>query len=184
MTDCHWILAVGGISRRLGTVTTPRIANASSRWYGAPPGWRPPAVALGAGEIVAAAVNARSSPLIAVGGVVIDKVPESGKELAIRLFGTYDKLALEIGTVVVVCAIAAVFGVLSRTRLWLGLVGFGVFGAIGVAAAVTRTGATIAWAAPGLAAAGVAIAVLTQLLKLLDRADAAVGRTASRLWKP
>ncbi len=37
---------------------------------------------------------------------------------------------------------------------------------------MTRTGATIAWAAPGLAAAGVAMAVLVQLLKLLDRADA------------
>jgi DMSO/TMAO reductase YedYZ molybdopterin-dependent catalytic subunit len=159
------------MSRRLGNVTTPRTA--SPRWYAAAAGVAAAAAALGAGEIVAAAVNARSSPLIAVGGVVIDKVPESGKELAIRLFGTYDKLALEIGTVAVVCALAAVLGVLSRTRLWIGLAGFGVFGAIGVAAALTRAGSTIAWAVPGLAAAGVAMAVLSQLLKLLERADAA-----------
>ncbi len=152
-------------------MTSPRAA--SPHWYGAIAGVAAAAAALGAGEIVAAAVNARSSPLIAVGGVVIDKVPESGKQLAIRLFGTNDKLALEIGTVVVVCAVAALFGVLGRKRLWAGFAGFGVFGAIGVAAAMTRAGATIAWAAPALAATGVAMAVLTQLLKILERADAA-----------
>jgi DMSO/TMAO reductase YedYZ molybdopterin-dependent catalytic subunit len=157
-------------------VTTPRTANASSRWYGAAAGVAGAAAALGAGEIVAAAVSARSSPLIAVGGVVIDSVPESGKELAIRLFGTNDKLALEVGTVIAVCAIAALIGVLSRARLWLGFAGFGVFGAIGVAAATSRAGATIAWALPSLAAAGVAMAVLWQLLNLLDRADAAAVR--------
>ncbi len=156
-------------------MTAPRTA--APRWYAAAAGVAAAAAALGAGEIVAAVVNARSSPLIAVGGVVIDKVPESGKALAIRLFGTYDKLALEIGTVVLVSVIAAVFGVLSLKRLWVGLVGFGVFGAIAVAAALTRAGASIAWAAPGLAAAGVAMAVLWQLLTLLDRVDAAADRS-------
>jgi hypothetical protein len=45
---------------------------------------------MGMGELVAAAVDARSSPLVSVGGVVIDRVPEGGKELAIQLFGTKD----------------------------------------------------------------------------------------------
>jgi DMSO/TMAO reductase YedYZ molybdopterin-dependent catalytic subunit len=159
------------MSRRLTHVTTPRTA--APRWYPAAAGVAAGAAGLGAGEIVAALVNARSSPLVAVGGVVIDKVPESGKALAIRLFGTYDKVALAVGTVLVVCAIAALFGMLSRHRPWIGLAGFGAFGVIGTAAALTRTGTSVAWAAPSLAAAGVAIGVLTWLLNLLDRADSA-----------
>ena len=55
----------------------------------------------GLGELVALVVAPRSAPLVAVGGVVIDNVPEGGKELAIRLFGTHDKLALQVGTVIV-----------------------------------------------------------------------------------
>jgi DMSO/TMAO reductase YedYZ molybdopterin-dependent catalytic subunit len=130
------------------------------------------ATALGAGELVAAAVNPRSSPVVAVGGVVIDNVPEGGKELAIRLFGTNDKLALQVGTVVLVCVLAAGLGVLGRTRRWTALAGIGLLGAVGVAAAITRTGASPAWILPGLAAAGAGMSMLWWLLTLLDRVDA------------
>jgi hypothetical protein len=49
-------------------------------------------------------------PLVAVGGVVVDNVPEAVKQFAIDVFGTNDKLALQVGTVVLLCAFAAVLG--------------------------------------------------------------------------
>ena len=98
---------------------------------------------------------------MAVGGVVIDKVPESGKELAIRLFGTYDKMALQIGTVVVLCAIAAVLGAAQPApaagSAWPASA---LFGVIGVAAAVTRAGADRGLGAAVAARAAAAAATL------------------------
>jgi DMSO/TMAO reductase YedYZ molybdopterin-dependent catalytic subunit len=137
--------------------------------YAAAAGVVAAAVALGTGELVALAVAARSAPLVVVGGVVIDNVPESGKELAIRLFGTYDKLALQVGTVVVLAVVAAVIGVAARYRLWVGLLGIAVFGLVGVVCAVTRTGATVAWTLPSVLGAGAGALMLRQLLAYLTR---------------
>jgi DMSO/TMAO reductase YedYZ molybdopterin-dependent catalytic subunit len=121
-----------------------------TRKYAAFAGVAAAALALGAGELIAAVVGARSAPLVAVGGAVIDSVPESGKEFAIQLFGIHDKIALQIGTVVVLGAIAAALGILAARRLWIGLVGIGAFTAVGVVAALTRTGAESSWALPAL----------------------------------
>src|SRR6185436_2185131 len=93
--------------------------------YAALAGVTSAAVALGLGELAALLVSPRSSPLVAVGGIVIDKVPESGKELAISLFGTYDKFALQVGTVVVLGAFAAAIGIAATRRMWLGYAGVG-----------------------------------------------------------
>jgi DMSO/TMAO reductase YedYZ molybdopterin-dependent catalytic subunit len=120
-------------------------------------------LALGVGEFFAVFAGARSSPLVAVGGVIIDYVPESGKELAIRLFGTNDKIALQVGTVVILAAVAALLGITSLRWPWFGLAGIALFGAIGVLAAVTRVGGTPVWALPsviGAACAGVALWLL------------------------
>ncbi len=149
--------------------TTQRATSVRPRLLAALAGVAAAAAALAAGELVAAAVDARSSPLVAVGGVVIDNVPEGGKQLAIRLFGTNDKVALQVGTVVVVLLLAAGLGILGRTRRWAALAGFAVLGAVGATAAVTRTGASLAWMLPGLAAAVAGILTLSWLLSLLAR---------------
>ena len=135
------------------------------RAVGAIAGVTAAAVALGIAEPVAVVTGARSSPLIAVDGVVVDKVPEAVKDAAIRVFGTYDKLALLIGTAVLLLAFAAVVGVLAVRRLWYGLAGIGVFGAIGVAAALSRHGATWLYALPSLVGALAGAGVMALLLR-------------------
>jgi DMSO/TMAO reductase YedYZ molybdopterin-dependent catalytic subunit len=147
------------------------------------------AAALGVGELVSVLVDVRASPLVAVDGLVIDNAPPGGKDLAIKLFGTNDKVALQTGTVLILLLIAAVFGVLARGRPWVGLAGFGALGALAIAAGLTRTGSGPAWALPGLLAAGAGAALLTYLLHLLDRpvrvGDRAVPDATSRrrfLW--
>ncbi len=127
------------------------------------------AIALGLGELVALVVAARSAPLVAVGGVVIDNVPESAKELAIEWFGTYDKLALQVGTAILLGVAAAAIGVAAGYRRWIGDAGIGLFGLVGVSAAVTRTGANVLWALPSVVGAAAAVVVLRQLLGYLSR---------------
>jgi hypothetical protein len=123
------------------------------------------AVALGVGEVVAAVVAPQSTPLVAVGGTIVDRVPESGKELAIRLFGTNDKLALQVGTVVILALFAAGLGILAARRIWIGLAGIGAFGLIGLLAAVTRPGAQPWWALPSVLGTAAAAGALWALLR-------------------
>ena len=122
----------------------------TSRGYAALAGITAAAVAIGAAEPVAVVTGARSAPLIAVGGLIVDVVPETVKHFAISLFGTHDKIALLIGTAVLLAAFAALLGVLAARRLWIGLAGIAAFAALGVAAALTRTGADAADALPSL----------------------------------
>ncbi len=148
----------------LATVTSVLTTRSDvSKKYAALAGAAAAAVALAVGELFGFVASPQSAPLVSVGGVVIDKVPESGKDLAIRLFGTHDKLALQIGTVVILLAVAALVGILGSRRLWWGLAGIGGFAVIGIIAALTRTGADGSWLVPSLLggiAGGVALWLL------------------------
>jgi DMSO/TMAO reductase YedYZ molybdopterin-dependent catalytic subunit len=124
------------------------------------------AVALGAAEVVASITGARSAPIIAVGGVVVDSIPEGGKEFAIRLFGTHDKQALILGTTLLLAAFAALIGIAAARKAWLGYAGIGLFALIGVAAAVTRHDASWTAALPSLIGSALAIPVLFGLLSV------------------
>ncbi|MEV0053981.1 molybdopterin-dependent oxidoreductase [Saccharopolyspora shandongensis] len=95
------------------------------------------AAALGAGHLVAG-LAAVPSPFVSVGGALIDLTPEPVKELAIALFGTGDKLALQTGMALVIAVLAVVAGLLSRRHWWPGAVLIGLFGLAGVAAAMSR----------------------------------------------
>ena len=150
------------------------------RGYAALAGIAAAATALGLGELVAAAVSARSAPLVAVGGVIVDKVPEGGKQLAIDLFGTNDKLALQVGTVVILCLFAAVLGWLSLRWIVVGLAGIGLFGLIGVISAVTRTGADPFWALPSIIGTIGAAVVLWLLIGFLHRTGLVHGSQLGR----
>ncbi|GAB3175438.1 hypothetical protein GCM10027259_16870 [Micromonospora palomenae] len=122
------------------------------------------AVAIGVAEPVAVLTGPRSAPLIAVGGLVVDVVPEPLKQFAITLFGTYDKIALLVGTALLLAAFAALLGLLAVRRLWIGLAGIAAFAALGVAAALTRAGADAADALPSLVGAGLGGLVLWAFL--------------------
>ncbi|MET8232677.1 molybdopterin-dependent oxidoreductase [Micromonospora sp. NPDC005298] len=132
----------------------------TSRRYAALAGVTAAAVAIGTAEPVAVLTGPRSAPLVAVGGVVVDAVPESVKQFAIDLFGTADKIALLVGTAVLLGAFAALFGMLAVRRLAFGLAGIAAFAAVGVAAALTRPGADVLDALPSLVGGGLGALVL------------------------
>src|SRR6185369_1383133 len=97
-------LGAAAVEQQTGTVTktdaapAARTGRSTARvwWLAALAGIGAALTALGVGELLAAAISARSGPLVAVGGVVVDNVPEWGKQFAIDVFGTNDKLALQV----------------------------------------------------------------------------------------
>jgi DMSO/TMAO reductase YedYZ molybdopterin-dependent catalytic subunit len=132
------------------------------------------AVALGVAELVAVGTGPRSAPLVAVGGVIVDHVPEAVKQIAIDLFGVHDKTALLAGTLVLLAAFAAVLGVLALRSIRYGLAGIALFGAVGIASAVTRPGAGPAAALPSLVGSAAAAGVLWLLTEGRRRPTAAM----------
>ncbi|NUT37204.1 MAG: molybdopterin-binding oxidoreductase, partial [Hamadaea sp.] len=128
-------------------------------------------VAVGVAELVAVLVGARSAPVVAVGGWIVDHVPEGLKQFAISLFGTNDKLALLVGTVVLLLAFAAGIGIAARRRFVWGALGIAIFGLLGVGAALTRPGATAAWVLPSALGASAALVTLFLLVRTAQRAD-------------
>ncbi|MER5789565.1 molybdopterin-dependent oxidoreductase [Streptomyces sp. NPDC001980] len=140
------------------------------QWYGEFAGVAATALALGVGELVAAATGGPSAPLVAVGGVAVDAAPTPVKEFAVSVFYTYDKLALQAGIVLVLAVFAAFVGVLAMRRLWYGLAGVALFGAVGVLAAVTRASATWAYPLPSVAGALAATGLLVLLRRTLPPA--------------
>ena len=77
------------------------------------------AVFLGVAELLALLVARNASPILAVGGFVIDIVPQPFKEFAIATFGANDKIALLAGLGLAVVIASAIGGVLEYVRLSL-----------------------------------------------------------------
>lgn len=124
-------------------------------------------VALGVAELASSASADWRSPVLDVGDRVIDGVPPAVKDLAIEWFGTADKVALLVGIGVLLAIYAVVVGVIAvRGHLRAGLVGVGLFGVLGAAAALTaRAGRGPAAAIPSIAGAlagAVALWILTR----------------------
>jgi DMSO/TMAO reductase YedYZ molybdopterin-dependent catalytic subunit len=128
-------------------------------------------LALGAAELLAGTFRRLTSPVVSIGDQVVDRAPSWLKTFAIDTFGTNDKPALIIGTLVILAAAAAAIGVLADRRRTLGWIGVGLFGLVGAIAAVTNVGGELVDAAPAVVGAGVAAVALDTLLYRLGRPD-------------
>ena len=133
------------------------------------------AVGVGVGYLVAGLTGPVGAPVVAVASLVIDLSPPPLKNFAISVFGTSDKLALQIGVLVILAVAAALIGLQAQRRLANGMVGVLIFAVIGLTAAGTRPASTPADLLPtliGAAAAAVALTLLTR--SALRVADAEV----------
>jgi DMSO/TMAO reductase YedYZ molybdopterin-dependent catalytic subunit len=93
--------------------------------------------AISVAELVAAFDPRLRNPLFEVGDRVIDAAPPWLKDFAIATFGTNDKIALLVGIGIFLTGISAVIGLFAfRHRIVTGLIGIGLFTAVGVASAV------------------------------------------------
>src|SRR6476659_9603459 len=92
--------------------------------------------ALGVSELIAGILPGATSLVAAVGQVVIDLQPPGAKDLVVSLFGTNDKLALEVLIVVVALLIGAGLGMLARRHYAIAAAIFLVFGVVGFVASI------------------------------------------------
>jgi DMSO/TMAO reductase YedYZ molybdopterin-dependent catalytic subunit len=144
---------------------------------GALAGFLAAAVALGVAELVAGITGPLSSPVVAVGGVAIDLTPVPLKDFAIAHFGSNDKNVLLLGILVQLVLFALLIGALAVRWLAVGLTGLVMFGALGVAAVITRPSADLADALPtvvGVAVAGVVMIFLVKAARVEPRGRRAV----------
>ena len=119
--------------------------------------------AIGVSELVAAFLGAQSL-VAAVGEWVIDHQPPGAKDFVVSLFGTNDKLALEILILAVALLIGAAVGIAARRSFVVGAGTIGVFAALGFFAAL---GDPTVSAAPQAIVAGVAAFVGIEALSWL-----------------
>jgi DMSO/TMAO reductase YedYZ molybdopterin-dependent catalytic subunit len=149
--------------------------------WGAVAGVLAAAVAVGVAEFVAALIRPESSPLLAVGGVMVDAAPRQVKDFAIRTFGTADKAALLVGIAVLLTAFAAGIGVLASRQPGRGIAGVCAFGAVGVAAVLSRPAPAVSDVIPTLLGVAAACLVLYRLTDLLPpRVATTPGPAATR----
>lgn len=125
------------------------------------------ALGLATSELVAGIISGAPSLAVAVGGVVIALQPPGAKQLMVDLFGEADKLVLNVAVVLVALAIAAVLGVVSARRFWMGALGFGAVAAAGAASALLDPLVEPAFAVlTAVASGGVTLVALARLLSL------------------
>ncbi|MFF0232462.1 molybdopterin-dependent oxidoreductase [Micromonospora sp. NPDC005254] len=122
-------------------------------------------VALAVAHLLAALVDPAADPVLAVGGVAIDLAPQSVKAFAIRTFGANDKIALLVGVYALLAPTAVLLGAAALRRRRYGLAGLAVFAAVGVAAILSRPGATSSDVLPVLAGVGIGMAAMLVLVR-------------------
>lgn len=118
---------------------------------------------------VAAAIFRGPSLIESIGTQFINRFAAPIKDVAVAVFGTNDKQALEVGIVLVAVVVGAWLGVAAQQRWRVGFVGFSAFGFLGLVAGLADPLANRAGVVVG-AALGVAmgVVVLSGLLRRID----------------
>jgi DMSO/TMAO reductase YedYZ molybdopterin-dependent catalytic subunit len=93
-------------------------------------------VALGATELLAGILPGAPSVVLAIGSFLISLQPPGAKQIVVDLFGTADKLALNIAIVLGALVIAAGLGVLARYHRPWTIAGFTAIAALGLLASL------------------------------------------------
>ena len=128
-------------------------------------------VALGVAELVAALLRPEASPVVAIGGSVIDATPAWLKDFAVTRFGTNDKPVLVGSILAVLVLLALVTGALAVRSLGAGLAGVVVLGTVGATAAATRPESRFLDPLPSVAGAAAGAVALALMLRPLTEHD-------------
>jgi DMSO/TMAO reductase YedYZ molybdopterin-dependent catalytic subunit len=153
----------------------------NDRWRWALGGAAATALALAAGELVAGVLGGPSL-IAAMATLVIDNQPPGAKDFVVSIFGTNDKLALEVATTIVAILIGAVFGLLARRDVRIAFGGFAIFGAVAFIAAIGDPSADPVIAGlSAIAAVGAGVGALMFLLPVKREDGTVVGRRSALL---
>ena len=137
------------------------------------------ALGIAVGELMAGLVPGAPSLVIAIGDFVIENQPPGAKELIVEIFGTNNKLALNVGITVTAVLIAGLLGVGGRRSWIVPVAGFVIAGLVGLGAALTRPLVEPVLAVITIVLAiGIALAVLRWMLGFTNPAWAAAPAAA------
>jgi DMSO/TMAO reductase YedYZ molybdopterin-dependent catalytic subunit len=129
------------------------------------------AAALGAGQLATLLGPDYDPPVLSIANTVVRYSPQAVTSWAIELFGTYDKLVLQIGVHVVLVAIGAGLGLLALRRMPLALGGVALLGLLGVLAALDDGSSLWVAVIPSGAAVLVGTAALAWLVSQIPQAE-------------
>ena len=117
---------------------------------------------------MAGLVAGAPSLVIAIGDIVIENQPPGAKELIVELFGSNNKLALNVGIVITAILIAGLLGVAGRRNWIVPVVGFvrGRSGGPGRGADPAADRPACWRSSPSSLAIGIALAALRLMLRL------------------
>ncbi|QYH35139.1 molybdopterin-dependent oxidoreductase [Salinibacterium sp. M195] len=123
------------------------------------------AVVLAVAEFFAVFISPASSPVLAVGSLVIDLAPSWLKDLTIALFGTNDKIVLLLCVGLLVLVLAVAIGIVEYARPSWGVILLVFVGVIATIAVTTRAQATASWPMPTVlgVVAGVLVLRITMI---------------------
>ena len=134
--------------------------------------------AVGVGELAAGLIAGIPSPILAIGRGVVALQPPGAKDFVASLFGTNDKLALEIVIIAVALAIGAAFGILLSRRRDLAAIVIAGFAGVGFVASLGDPDVSLVLAAGAAGAEAIAgIWVFNRLINL------ALGLESSRVTR-
>lgn len=157
------------------TPTLPATASRQPTALAALAGGVSAALALGVSELLAGVLPGATSLVASVGQVVIDLQPPGAKDVVIALFGTNDKLALELFVALVGVAVGAALGIAGRRSFAIATAGFVAFGIVGFLASLGDPLASPAMVAISVAlAVGIGLQTLTWLLGRVARMETAL----------
>jgi hypothetical protein len=132
---------------------------------GAVTGFLATAVAIGVSTLAAAFVRPQASPMIAMGGVFIDRAPSALKNFAVHHFGAHDKTALLLLMYVTIAFLAMASGALSRRAIALGVAGIAASSLFGAFVAITRPGSHVSDVAPSVIGGMAGVAAFLWLVR-------------------
>jgi DMSO/TMAO reductase YedYZ molybdopterin-dependent catalytic subunit len=136
-------------------VTQPLTSTRTLRWPAALAGVIAVGAAIATGELLAGLVAGVPSPVLSIGRLIVDLQPAGAKDIVVAIFGTNDKLALEIFVTIVALLIGAGLGLVAVRR-------FGT--AVGVISAFAVVGFVASLRDPNVSPGFAAVAAGTQAL--------------------
>jgi DMSO/TMAO reductase YedYZ molybdopterin-dependent catalytic subunit len=123
---------------------------------------------LGAAELIAGLIPGAPSPLLAIGSLLIALQPKDAKQLVVDLFGTNDKLVLNLVVLGGALALSAGLGLLERRRPPWGRAGFVALAGLAFFAAIRDPLVDLPLAVvSGAIALGISTWSLPRLLRML-----------------
>ena len=132
---------------------------------------------LGFAELVAGLLPGAASPVLAIGSLLIALQPPNAKQLVVDLFGTADKLVLNLVVLAGALVLSALLGLLARRRMAWAQAGFVALGVLAlVAAARDPLFDLVLSGLAGVISVGISTFALPRLLDLATPRSAAAPR--------